>query len=67
MRPKESKGTERKGTGRKGTGRKGKERGATMAEYSVMVARLSVVVIAAIRTVGTSVSSQFSRAAGQLG
>jgi len=48
------------------TQRDSKERGATMVEYAVMVALIAVVVIAAVRVLGTNVSTQFSSAAGQL-
>jgi pilus assembly protein Flp/PilA len=42
------------------------ERGATMVEYAVMVALIAVVVIAAVRVLGTSVSQNFSAVANQL-
>lgn len=43
-----------------------KERGATMVEYAVMVALIAVVVIAAVRILGTNVSEQFSTVAAQV-
>lgn len=43
-----------------------KERGATMVEYAVMVALIAVVVIAAVRILGTNVSTQFSTVAAQV-
>ncbi len=45
---------------------KNNERGATMVEYAVMVALIAVVVIAAVRVLGTSVSEQFSSVATQV-
>lgn len=43
------------------------ERGATMVEYAVMVALIVVVVIAAVRVLGTNVSTQLSSVAQQVG
>lgn len=45
---------------------KNNERGATMVEYAVMVALIAVVVIAAVRVLGTSVSEQFSSVAAEV-
>jgi Flp pilus assembly pilin Flp len=42
------------------------QRGATMVEYAVMVALIAVVVIAAVRVLGSSVSLQMSQAAEQV-
>ncbi len=43
------------------------ERGATMVEYAVMVALIVVVVIAAVRLLGTNVSTQLNSVATQVG
>jgi pilus assembly protein Flp/PilA len=42
------------------------ERGATMVEYAIMVALIAVVVIAAVRVLGTSISEQMSSTAAQV-
>jgi pilus assembly protein Flp/PilA len=46
--------------------KKNNERGATMVEYAVMVALIAVVVIAAVRILGTTVSEQMSSTAAQV-
>lgn len=43
-----------------------KERGATMAEYVLLVALIAVVAIAAMRFMGTSVSNKFSQTANAI-
>lgn len=42
------------------------EKGATLVEYALLVALIAVIAIAAIRFVGTSVSTQFSAVASQI-
>jgi pilus assembly protein Flp/PilA len=51
---------------KEGMDKKNNERGATMVEYAVMVALIAVVVIAAVRVLGSSVSQQMSSAASQV-
>ena len=43
-----------------------KERGATMVEYAILVALISIAAIAVILTVGEQVESAFNRVAAQL-
>jgi len=43
-----------------------KEKGATMVEYAIMVALIAIVAIAAVRGLGTSVSTTFSNVSSQL-
>lgn len=40
-----------------------KERGASLVEYGLLVALIAVICIAAVRLLGTSVSTQFSSVA----
>jgi pilus assembly protein Flp/PilA len=42
------------------------ERGATMVEYAIMVALIAVVVIAAVRVLGTNISTNLSTTAAQI-
>lgn len=42
------------------------ERGASLVEYALLVALIAIIAIAAIRFVGKSVSTQFSRVASQI-
>lgn len=42
------------------------EKGASLVEYAILVALIVIVAIAAIRTVGTEVSSSFSDIASSL-
>jgi Flp pilus assembly pilin Flp len=41
------------------------QKGATMVEYAIMVALVTLVVIASVRILGTNVSTHFSTAAMQ--
>ncbi len=43
-----------------------KDRGATAVEYGLMVALIAVAIIAAVTTLGTSISGLFERIAGIL-
>lgn len=43
-----------------------KEKGASLVEYAILVALIVIVAIAAIRTVGTQVSTSFSGIASNL-
>lgn len=43
------------------------QKGASLVEYGLLIALVAVAGIAAIRTLGTSVSTQFSTTAAQLG
>jgi pilus assembly protein Flp/PilA len=42
------------------------ERGASMVEYAIMVALIAIIAIAAVTTLGRSVSNQFSTTAAQI-
>jgi len=42
------------------------EKGASLVEYALLVALISVIAIVAIRTLGQSVSSQFSNVNAQI-
>jgi pilus assembly protein Flp/PilA len=42
------------------------QRGASMVEYAIMVALIAIIAILAVRTLGRSVSNQFSTTASQL-
>lgn len=42
------------------------ERGASLVEYALLCCLIGVAALAAIRLLGTSLSSQFSSVAGQL-
>jgi Flp pilus assembly pilin Flp len=42
------------------------ERGATMVEYAIMVALIAVVAIAAVRLLGTNISTNLSLTASQV-
>ncbi len=42
------------------------ERGASLVEYALLVALIAVVAIAAVRVLGTTVSSQFSTIGAQI-
>jgi pilus assembly protein Flp/PilA len=43
-----------------------KEEGATLAEYGLLLALIAVVCLAAIRLLGTSISSMFNLIAGSI-
>ena len=43
------------------------ESGASAVEYGLLVALIAVVIITAVTTLGTSVSTKFSSAAGAIG
>lgn len=42
------------------------EKGASLVEYALLVALIAIVAIVAIRTLGNSISSQFSSLASQV-
>lgn len=42
------------------------ERGATAVEYALMVALIAVVIILVVATLGTSISSEFSKVANSM-
>ncbi|HET6346981.1 MAG TPA: Flp family type IVb pilin [Myxococcota bacterium] len=42
------------------------EEGATAAEYGIIAALIAVVIIAAVKTLGTNMSSMFNRIAGEV-
>jgi len=42
------------------------DRGATMAEYAILVAVIAIVVIVGARSLGTSVNSRFDNTAGAI-
>lgn len=46
---------------------KQKERGASLVEYGLLVALIAVICIAAIRLLGTNVSTNFSQIASGVG
>lgn len=41
------------------------EKGATMIEYAILAALISIIAIVAIRTIGTNVSQGYSKIASQ--
>lgn len=43
-----------------------KEKGASLVEYALLVALISIVAIVAIRSIGTSVSTKFSSVASSV-
>ncbi len=43
------------------------EKGATAVEYGLMVALIAVVIIAAVRTLGTNINSMFGSAGTAIG
>lgn len=43
------------------------QRGASLVEYALLVALIAVVAIAAVRTLGNTVSQQFSAVSSRLG
>ena len=43
-----------------------KERGASLVEYALLVALIAIAAIVAVRSLGSKVSQQFSKVAGQL-
>jgi pilus assembly protein Flp/PilA len=43
------------------------EKGATAVEYGLMVALIAVVIIAAVRTLGTTINSMFGSAGTAIG
>lgn len=47
--------------------RETKERGASLVEYALLCCLIAVVSIAAMRLLGTNISTQFSSVAGQVG
>jgi pilus assembly protein Flp/PilA len=42
------------------------EEGATAAEYGIIAALIAVVIIAAVKTLGTNMSGMFNRIAGEV-
>ena len=42
------------------------EEGATAVEYGLIVALIAVVIIVAVRSLGTSISAKFDQVAGEL-
>lgn len=44
-----------------------RESGASLVEYALLVALIAIIAIVAIRSLGNSISSQFSRLSGQVG
>ena len=43
------------------------EKGASLVEYALLVALIAIIAIVAIRSLGTSISQQFSSLSGQMG
>ncbi|PIR15903.1 MAG: Flp family type IVb pilin [Elusimicrobia bacterium CG11_big_fil_rev_8_21_14_0_20_64_6] len=50
----------------KGQNKNELQKGATMVEYALLIALIAVIAIAAIKTLGSKVSQQFSAVASQV-
>lgn len=47
--------------------RSSRESGASLVEYALLVALIAIIAIVAVRSLGNTISGQFSRLSGQIG